>query len=103
MIRGRGRRGNILKPALQQYGRRDDKFRERDVFSPDTEEFRQELCDLFADAGLVDTGAEVGFRCAEGGCEVERFEGGGLRRLLKFGGGENFEEGGCEGDVGVCG
>lgn len=45
------------------------------MLSPEDEELREEFGDLVAYAVLVDAAAEVGFGGADGGGEIEGFEG----------------------------
>ncbi len=68
-------RGGGFEPAFERYGGWEDEFGEGDVFGPAGEEFREEFLDLGAEAVLVGSGAEVGFWGAQGGGEVEGWEG----------------------------
>ena len=95
----RGRRREF-QPSLKYDGGWDDELGEGDAFRPAAEELGEEFLCLLAHAVLVDAGAEVGFRAAEGGGEVEGREGGRTGRFREFGGLEDFEEGRGERDVG---
>lgn len=70
------------------------------MLGPAAEELGQELLHLLAEAVLVGAGPEVGFGRSEGGGEVERREGRRLGRFGEVGGGEDFDEGGRQGDIG---
>lgn len=52
---------------------------------------------------MVRFGAEIDLRCADCCGKVERFERGWFWLLFEFGGGEDFEDEGGEGDVDACG